>query len=255
MAKISEIYNFIDSIAPFDSAMSWDNSGLLVERDGDEIDKITVCLDITPEIVKEAAKNKTQLIISHHPIIFHPLKRISADNVVRLLNKYNIAAICAHTNLDIAEKGVNKALADKLELHNIKAFENDGETIGIYGDLDKPVTLEEACRYIKEKLNAPYAGLVRAYKGEDMISRIAMCSGAGADFIGESKKYKAQAFLTGEAKHNELIETKEGDTHLILAGHFATEKVITEPLACMLKDKFNDCEVVCADDREPLEVF
>ena len=98
-------------------------------------------------------------------------------------------------------------------------------------------------------------GLVRGDKGEDMVSRIAMCSGAGADFIGESEKYKAQVFLTGEAKHNELIEAKEGNTHLILAGHFATERVITEPLAKMLRDEFNDCEVVCADDREPIESF
>lgn len=252
MASITEIKEYINSIAPFESAMSWDNSGLLIESSKSEIKKIAVCLDITNKVALKAAEDGCDLIISHHPVIFSPIKRVGADSVVRTLLKNDIAAICAHTNLDIAENGVNTALANALELCNIVLFD---EGIGACGSLKRPMSLEELCLYIKDKLNSPYVGLVRADGGKETVTRLALCSGAGVDFIGEAEKYGAEAFLTGEAKHNELIEAKEGATHLILAGHFATENVIVKPLADMIRAKFPECEVTAFDDAEPIEAF
>ncbi len=257
MATLRQITEFIDSIAPFDTAMSWDNSGLLVENDCEDIKNITVCLDITQNIVKKAAEDGTQLIISHHPVIFSPIKRIGGDSVVRLLARHNIAALCAHTNLDISSKGVNTALANALELENITAFDGD-DVIGVWGDLKKPLCVDEACRYIKEKLSSEYVMLIEAQnkdKTDTKVSRIAMCSGAGFDFISQAKKCGAQIYLTGEAKHNELLEASAGDTDLVLAGHFATERVVVKPLADMINEKFPDCNVKCADDTEPVKIF
>ncbi len=254
LAEITKVVNFIDAKAPFASAESWDNSGLLIGRKGDDIKKITVCLDITPKVIEEAAKNGTQLIVSHHPVIFSPIKRIDEDSPAAMLVRHNIAAICAHTNLDKAKDGVNTALANALELENISFFEDDG-AIGVYGDLKKPMDTDELCAHIKEKIDAPYALLVKAKNGESRVSRLAMCSGSGVDFIDEASKCSAQAFLTGEAKHNELLEAAQGDVNLILAGHFATEKVIVKPLAQMLRKEFPDCDVVCADENEPVKMY
>lgn len=256
MAKIEKIMEFMDSIAPFNTAMSWDNCGLLVESTKEDIEKITVCLDITPDIVRKATQDGTDLIISHHPVIFAPIKKITNDSAVSCLVRSNIAAICAHTNLDISSQGVNTALANALNVRNITPFEGE-EAIGVYGDLEKPMDRDTLCRYIKEKLNAEYVMLTEAQnRGNDKkISRIAMCSGSGAEFISCAEQCGADAFLTGEVKHHELLEARQGNIDLIAAGHFATEKVVVKPLADMLKKQFPECDVQCADDREPVKIF
>ena len=121
MIKIKNIYEFIDSFAPFKDSMDFDNCGLLVGNINSEVNNVLVALDITNEVVEEAKKLGANLIISHHPVIFKPIKKIMSDSVVYNLIKNDIAAICAHTNLDMAEDtGVNTCLANALELKNLQ---------------------------------------------------------------------------------------------------------------------------------------
>ena len=120
MNSISNIYDYIDSFAPFQSAMSFDNAGLLVGDSKAEVKTAVLSLDITPAVVREAVKLGAQLIVSHHPVIFDPLKSISTDSAPYLLAQHGIAAICAHTNLDMAVGGVNSCLAECLELQNVR---------------------------------------------------------------------------------------------------------------------------------------
>lgn len=120
MTNVGDIYNFIDSFAPFESAMSFDNVGLLVGDKKQNISTVILALDITEDVINEAKDKNAELIISHHPVIFNPIKNLSSGSIPYLLAKNNISAICAHTNLDMANGGVNTCLADCLGLTKLK---------------------------------------------------------------------------------------------------------------------------------------
>lgn len=121
MVKVNDIYKFIDSFAPFATSMDFDNCGLLVGNNNANVDNVLVSLDITNRVVEEAINLGANLIISHHPVIFKPMKNVMHDSVVYNLIKNDISAICAHTNLDMAEDtGVNTCLANALELKNLR---------------------------------------------------------------------------------------------------------------------------------------
>lgn len=125
--KIMEIHSYLNSLAPFNTALSWDNSGLLVGSMDDDFTGGLICLDVTDEIIKEAIAKKYNLIISHHPIIFNKLSKVTADMLVYKLIKNNINVISLHTNLDIAKDGVNFALAKKLDLKQLSSLFTDVE--------------------------------------------------------------------------------------------------------------------------------
>ena len=127
MASVREIYDFLDQKAPFSLQMDFDNAGFLVGHGEKAVTRIVVALDITEAVAEEAARVGAQLIVSHHPVIFHPVRRLTDDDLTgRLLlslTERGIAAICAHTNLDVAEGGVNDALARSLELEDAVPFQ------------------------------------------------------------------------------------------------------------------------------------
>ena len=116
MTIVNDIYKAVDKIAPFKLAEKWDNSGLLIGDKNNTVTKVMLCLDITNEIVDEAVKKGANVLISHHPVIFNPLKRIDTNSLVSKLIKHDISAICAHTNLDMVKGGINDIIAQKLNL-------------------------------------------------------------------------------------------------------------------------------------------
>ena len=121
MARIRDIYDIIDAVAPFSTALSFDNSGLLVGDGNTQVTRALLALDITPNVVAEAASMNANLIISHHPVIFHPLKTLGPQDVAYQLASKGIAALCCHTNLDLSPVcGVNVALGSKLGLRNLR---------------------------------------------------------------------------------------------------------------------------------------
>ena len=119
MTCVRDVYAYIDSLAPFATAMEFDNAGLLVGSGKENVTKGLLSLDITPQAVERAEEIGAQLIVSHHPVIFSPLRRLSPESVPYRLVKSGIAAICAHTNLDMAALGANYCLAERLSLQNI----------------------------------------------------------------------------------------------------------------------------------------
>mgnify|MGYP000431377551 FL=1 len=121
MTTVQQIYEEMQRIAPLALAESWDNPGLLVDCGG-EVSRVLVTLDITPEVVEEAARKGCGLIVSHHPVIFSPLKKLSGQDVAFQLVKNGISAICMHTNLDAAEGGVNEVLAGIFGMREMEAF-------------------------------------------------------------------------------------------------------------------------------------
>lgn len=236
MTTISEIYKFIDKIAPFNTAMDFDNVGLLVESSEREIKNAVVSLDITPATIRQAKNLGAQLIISHHPVIFKPLRRLSYNDIAFLLARENISAICAHTNLDMAKGGVNDCLAERLMLKNVRALDlYNNIPCALIGDLPETLTPIDFADFVKNVLKCNGLKIV---EGRDTIKNVGLCSGAGGASLLSAIKAGADAFLTGEVKHHEILAANQYGITLIEAGHFHTENVVVEPLAKQLKNSF-----------------
>ena len=235
MVSINDIIKFTETFAPLSTQCEWDNSGLLVNTKRG-VTKALLCLDITNEVVEEAKNIGAQLIISHHPVIFSPLKSIDCDSVTANLIKSDISALCLHTNLDIAQDcGVNTELAKALGLLNTELYQEDFLCVG---ELEKQMSCDEFASFVKERLHCRG---VRYTKSGD-IKTVALSSGGGGDAVVLKNKYNFDALVTGEIKHHLFLLAQEMSLCAVEAGHFSTEDVVIEPLKNKLSEKFPDVE-------------
>ncbi len=346
--RVRDIYNFLDGIAPFNTAMDFDNCGLLVGNMGEKIDKVLLSLDVTEDVIDEAKRIGVNLIISHHPVIFTPIKRLSFDSITGMLIKNNINTICAHTNLDMASKyGVNACLAnaiglkdtEPLHVEKVKSYKkisvfvpkggedkvidamcengagklgnyskcsfitqgegrfkpeeganpyigeigvcekvpelkaelicpedkvssvikaminahpysmpaydifNEEDSVceewfscGLVGNLENDMTSEEFAMLVKRSLNC--TGL-RYTKVNRKIKRVAVCSGAGGDYLKFASEKEADAFVTGEIKHHEILNANKLGLLVVDAGHFRTEDIVFTTLKNLLETEFS----------------
>ncbi len=251
MVTVGEIYRAIDEIAPFASALEFDNAGLLVGSAGQQVSRVVLALDITLEVVKEAVKSNAQLIVSHHPVIFHPIRDLPVESVAYQLAQHGIAAICAHTNLDMAPLwGVNAALADALGLENVRAMtQHGGNTETVIGTVPECDPQAFAVS-VKQRLKRP---TVEYCKGDRAVRHVALCSGAGGAFVADAIKSGADAFVTGEVKHHEWLLAHENGLTIVCAGHFGTENIVMERLQNFLQSRFAGLQVQMAlSGRDPV---
>lgn len=261
MATVNEVYGFLDKLAPFDLQMDFDNAGFLVGRGESQVKRLLVALDITLPVAEEAAEKGCQLIVSHHPVIFHPVKALTDQSatgrVLLALAEGHMAAICAHTNLDAAEGGVNDQLAKRLGLTDIALLEQDGTDrwgrpygIGRIGRVHAPgLSGAEYAAYVKEKLNA---NSVRFEDAGVPVSRVAVGGGSCGSMLAHVAAKGCDTFVTADVKHDQYIEAKAMGITLMDAGHFATENVVCAPLAEKLARAFPEIQVELAgQNREP----
>ena len=236
---IGDIYNFIDSIAPFSTQEPWDHSGLLLGNRDKKVSKIMTCLDVTSDTVSKAIDFGADLIVSHHPVIWDPLSNIDFNSPVAMAVRASIGVISAHTNWDLAEGGVNDVLSSVIGLQNIEKLAEDGEEAMLrVGELKVPVPASEFAEIVAESLDS----VVRVTKPDKMIRRVAVCGGAGACFINALPGKNVDAYVTGEVKHNEYLDAIEADISLITAGHYETETISMPILLEFLKKEFPDIE-------------
>ena len=151
MTRIKDIYDYIDSIAPYDTQEDWDNSGLLVGDFNQELKKCVMALDATKAVCSFAKAEGAQLVLTHHPIIFSGIKSIHEGDAVYTLVNSGISALCAHTNFDFSKDGINFNLAQILGLKNVKRIE---DTLIVKGELEKECNISDFAGFVKEKLNA-----------------------------------------------------------------------------------------------------
>lgn len=245
--SVQEILEIVKRLAPVELACSWDNVGLLVDA-GRPVTAITTALDVTADVVQEAAANGCQLIVAHHPVIFDPLKRIAADDVPALLLRSGISAICMHTNLDAAQGGVNDTLADLLGIENRRSF---AENCGRIGTLKKPVTAAELAALCNQKLRTR----CKFVEADRPIVRLAEVSGAGGSFLQEAMDLGADCLVTGEAAHHIALLARQKGMGLVVAGHWGTERpvarVLAEELAAALPDAMHIAPAF--SDRDPYQ--
>ena len=261
MANVIEIYRYLDSLAPFSIQMSFDNAGFLVGRGEASVQKLLISLDITEEVIEEAQSLDCQLIVSHHPLIFHPAKRVTdADPVGRCvlaLAENHIAAICAHTNLDAVSGGVNDALAQKLGLTGIEQLHQDGEDasgrpygIGRVGFAPGPFYLPEFAAFVRERLGADGLRLEDAGRP---VHRVAVGGGACGDMLEDVIRMGCDTFVTADVKYNVFLDARAMGINLIDAGHFSTENVVCPVLADWLGRGFPSVEIFLSKQHK--EVF
>lgn len=247
MAVIKEIYQALDAFAPFHTQMSFDNAGFLVGREDASVTGILVALDITLPVIREAKALGANLIVSHHPVIFHPAKAmVSGDptgDLLLTLAEERIGAICAHTNLDMAVGGVNDALAQAVGLQNIQIFlpqsEPDGQGrpygLGRVGELSTPVSAREFALCVKQTLGA---SSVRCADAGRAVQRVAVGGGACGEYLRQAYDQGCDLFLTADVKYNLFLEAKALGISLLDAGHFPTENVVLPSLSALLTGRF-----------------
>ena len=251
MLKVQAIADALNRWAPSKLAEEWDNVGVLVGDPAAEVEKILVCLDAGLPAIDHAVEIGAQMIVSHHPMIFRPIKNVRLDLPIgrrlRMLLKNDIAVFAAHTNLDSALGGVNDVLAEKIGLVDVKMLERESiePTLGRIGRLTEEMSPRDFAAHVKRVLRADYVRLVDA--GIGAIKKVGICGGAGADFMMRAKFYGADAFVTGDVKYHEAQAAVDNGIHVIDAGHFATEHPIVEVLAEKLRAEFEQLDVVVFD--------
>ncbi len=233
--KLTDLMTTMEAIAPKALAEEWDNVGLLFGDPDTEISTVAVALDITQDAVAFAKEQGAQVIVAHHPLIFSPVRAITAPSALYTLCESGIAAFAAHTNLDAAAGGVNDALAATLGLTQVReAFGG----IGRIGELSEPLSSSAFAALVGERLGTA----VQWHEGTAPVKTVALCGGAGGDFVRDAA-VAADAYLTGEMKHHEWLDLPTSLT-VAAAGHFATENVVIAPLCERLQAALPTLRVV-----------
>lgn len=261
MATVKEIYRYLDQIAPFAIQMSFDNAGFLVGRGEAPVERLLVTLDITEAVVEEAARSECPLIVSHHPVIFNPAKSITDETVtgrvLLALTEHKIAAICAHTNLDAAQGGVNCCLAQALGLEQIGQLHQDGVDafgqpygIGRVGKVGQPgLSAAEYAAYVKETLGA---ASVRYVDGGRPVERVAVGGGACGSMLADAAAAGCDTFVTSDVKYDQYLEAGALGINLMDAGHYPTEHVVCGPLAARLAAQFPELLVAVSSQHKEI---
>lgn len=250
MTTVGEIYEFLQEKAPFELQEGFDNAGFLVGRQKTQVSKILVALDITEQVVTEAAEQGAQLIVAHHPVIFGSVQSITdqtvTGRVLLSLAEQGIAAICAHTNLDAVEGGVNDALALRLGLTDIEQLKQEGMDgqgraygIGRVGFVTEQ-PLYDFAMSVKRLLGANGLRLV---DGGKPVHKVAVGGGACASMLDDVLAKGCDTFVTSDVKYNHFLDAKAQGLNLIDAGHFPTEDVVCPVLRDWLTEQFPQVSV------------
>jgi dinuclear metal center YbgI/SA1388 family protein len=228
------VLSALEQFAPLPLQESWDNAGLQIGLTEAEVSGALLCLDVTPEIVDEAIRRGCNLVVSHHPLLFHGLKQVADANdvqrVVRKAIKNDIAIISMHTNMDNAQGGVNWKIAERLGLRDVEFFAT--KTVGdiscgsgVVGELRQPM---EALKFIEQVKHV--FGVECAMCNEILarpVRKVAICGGAGDFLIDEAIAIGADAFITGEM-HYHVYFGHEQEIQICVIGHYQSEQFTTE---------------------------
>lgn len=248
MTDIRTIYEEMNRIAPFDFQDKGDNSGLLVGNSSAKVTKVLIALDITNDVIDEAADKGAELIISHHPVFNFNYEEFSSIDgnmpIYRLANK-SIGAICAHTCLDIADGGINDIIFDMLReplgledgFEVLEKVHADGRGYG------KIVTCKEPLEPMKtaEILKAVFrCSVVKFCSGQRPIRRLAFCSGGSGGLVKLAYESGADGYICGDVKHDRWIAARNYGLSVFDCGHFHTENIMVGYLVKRLSATFSD---------------
>ncbi len=258
--KTKILTDALDELAPRSRALDWDNVGLLAGDYGREISKVYISLDASGEAVDSAVRDGCDMILTHHPLLFKPVKSLRSDDYIgrRLIKmtENHINYFAMHTNFDVSVMG--KIAADTLGVRAEMPLEVTGEYegepfgIGFVGDLDLPVTLRELAAFVRNRFDLPP---VRFFgDGDTLVSRIAVCPGSGKDMDGFALSAGAQVLLSGDIGHHYGIDCVEKGLCVIDAGHHGLEHIFVDYMKGWLAEHFPGLETVTDINLSPFQV-
>lgn len=228
---VKDIFDFLNNRFPVETACGFDNVGLLVGDPDVTVSSAVIALDCTDAVIESASKLNAKLIITHHPVIFDPLKSVLADTIVYKLIKNGISVISMHTNLDVGQGGVNDSLCAALGLTQVeKVAGGDGYMLN-RGVLSPVLSSDELAAYLKERLG----GGIKYVGTDKKIEKVLVCSGSGGGYLYDTARLCCDALITADIKHNVFLDAERLGIALFDAGHFNTEDVVTEPLKQLLE--------------------
>lgn len=257
MQRLHSILQTLDEFAPLSLAESWDNVGLLVGEADAWVRRAMVCLTVTETTLREAIDRNANLIVSHHPIPFKPLQRITDQTptgrlIVQAI-RHEVAIYSPHTAWDNAPRGINRQLADLLGLDTLAplAISHDAShaSRGLGSGLQGTFPVPQSIDAIFEKLSThiPSSRPRCTHDGLRQVSRIALVCGSGGSLVSLAAKSGCDAFLTGEATYHQCLEAEAYGMALLMIGHHASEFFSLSTLAAHLQTCWPDVEFCCSE--------
>lgn len=251
--SVQDVYDAIDAFAPFSTQEKWDNSGLLVGSPMKMARKILVTLDISLAAVEKACETGCDVIVSHHPVIFSPLKTLSDDSPVYLLAKHDMSAICCHTPLDMAQGGINDILVTRLRREltfSEEVLPLDDAGCGRIVTFSDWMFAADVAAGAKKALGCP---VVRYSPVKEMrsVRRLGICSGSGSSML-EDIAGRCDALLTGDVKHDRWYKAQELGMSLIDCGHYHTEICMVSYVVQKLCEALPGLEAVAFEEGDPV---
>lgn len=274
-ANISDIIKLLEDIAPSRFAEEWDNVGLQLGKKDWPVRTVWVALDPLPEVVTAACREKVDLLITHHPLIFRPLRSLDFDTplgaVCQRAIENRLGILSAHTNLDAAADGINDVLASKIGLKNVKVLGDEisdevnpllpvrsGLGLGRIGELEDPLAFGAFAISVKEKLGLSHAKVTGPL--DLIVSKAAVCSGSGSGLLGHFFSSDAQAYVSGDLRYHDARDAEAQNLGLIDIGHFASEQIILEVLTEQLQVRSTKAGMdvtikVCRLEKDPFVII
>ena len=259
--QCKEIMQVIEAAYPRSAALDFDNVGLLAGRAGKEVNRVYLALDATDAVIDRAIEAGADMLITHHPLIFSPMNRVTDEDfigrrVVKLIQS-DIAYYAMHTNYDVLGMAT---LSEKiLGIKNSQVLDvtmcEDGneEGIGRVGDLEKPMTLEECCVYVKHKLKLGSLKVFGDMNGT--VSRLAVSPGSGKSAVAPAIAKGADVLVTGDIGHHDGLDAVEQGLAVIDAGHYGTEYIFIDDMKHFLEDKLPVLDIMTTPIIHPFQVI
>ena len=248
---VAQIIEILDRLIPPWLAEEWDNVGLQIGDPQHPVRRIWIALDPGPEVIEAACKENVDLLITHHPLIFKPLKTIDfatpGGSIIQMATQHQLAIFSAHTNFDIVRDGVNDILAKRLGLKNLEILQEvkvsaaaqdeahqpaGGQAsygIGRTGKLEKQMTLTSLVSMIKKKLKLDFVRVAGDQKMK--VSQVAICSGSGSNLMTAFLSSTAEVYISGDIHYHNALDAQNAQRAIIDIGHFASEHLMVEALA------------------------
>ena len=244
--SVADVIQVIEKLAPVDLASSWDNAGLQVGARTWPVETVWVALDPLPEVVSDACEAKVDMLLTHHPLIFKPLNAVDVATqegaIIQTAIQHSLAIYAAHTNLDMANDGVNDTFAFKIGLKNIAplaaSLEDDMQNFLRVGFLSEETTLIDFARRIKKNLDADSVKI--AGNANLKIKKVAICSGSGSSLLSAFFISGADVFVSGDLKYHDARTVEGAGKGLVDIGHFASEHMMVEVFSKRLGQRLKD---------------
>jgi len=260
MTSVAAVCEVLEHSAPHQLAEEWDNVGLLVGERSRPVKRLMTCLTITPASAAEAVEEGVQMVVTHHPLPFHELRRLTSEStsgrLLLQLIEAGVAIYSPHTAFDSSERGINQQLAEGIGLVRITPLlpgpeENDSLGTGRVGEIEPALSLDQVASRVAAFLDARQVQVVG--ETDRQVQRVAVACGSGGGLLEDAQQAGCDLLVTGEARFHSCLEADATGLALVLAGHFASERFALERLAVEIAEEFPDVETFASrNETDPL---